>query len=384
MKTSGLSRFGVLVIVTMLAACAGSRQGGVPSLPQVPEFAAASATAEGLLPPTDAFLQTSEEMRAFVRDHVMPAPDRLERMRRLWRALLSPALLGVRYEADLTLTASETFRQRAGNCLSFSALYVALAREAGLDVAFQDVPVLPNWRMEGGAFVVERHINVLIRMGSGSHVVDFRPPAAVAYAKATRISDRNAAAQYFGNLGVERFSAGDLGGAYRLFRRGLEIDPAAAMLWVNLGVVLGRNGQFDAARSAYEAALTLEPDNLSALSNLAGLAAHLGDSARREDLESRIERYRARNPYYQYWLGERELQRGAPHDALRAFRAALRLLPQEADFHFAMARTWRELGRESEAARSFAKALERAANESTRQRYIAAFADGTAPVAAGD
>jgi hypothetical protein len=60
----------------------------------------------------------------------------------------------------------------------------------------------------------------------------------------------------------------------------------------------------------------------------------------------------------------------------------LRLLPDEADFHFAMARSWRELGREDQASRSFARALRHAANESIRQRYIAAFAAGTAPAAA--
>jgi Flp pilus assembly protein TadD len=316
-----------------------------------------------------------EEMRAFVHEHVATVTSRLERMRRLTQVMLSPGYLGIRYEPDLTLTAGETFRQRAGNCLSFSALYLLMAREAGLDAVFQDVPVLPNWRKDGSAFVVERHINVRVRIGHSSYVIDFRPPAAVAYARARRISDQNATAQYLGNLGVERFTAADAAGAYRLFRRGLEVDPGVAPLWVNLGVVLGRNGQFDAATAAYETALALEPENLSALSNLAGLVEHRGDTERLQQLSRRIADYRARNPYYQYWLGERRLQAGDPHAALRAFRAALRLMPTESDFHFALARTWRALGREDEARRSLAQALERAASESIRQRYIAGFAE---------
>ena len=43
------------------------------------------------------------------------------------------------YEPSLSFTARETFRQKRGNCLSFTSLFVALAREAGLDARFQRV-----------------------------------------------------------------------------------------------------------------------------------------------------------------------------------------------------------------------------------------------------
>ena len=87
---------------------------------------------------------------------------------------------GVVYDPALTRTAVELFHQRTGNCLSFAGLFVVLAREAGLDAGFQDVPVLPNWRLDGDAFVVERHVNVIVRSGREEYVVDFRPPSALA------------------------------------------------------------------------------------------------------------------------------------------------------------------------------------------------------------
>jgi Tfp pilus assembly protein PilF len=55
---------------------------------------------------------------------------------------------------------------------------------------------------------------------------------------------------------------------------------------------------------------------------------------------------------------------------LTAFSAALRHLPEEADFHFAMARTYRALGRPKDAERSFQAALERATSASIRERYV--------------
>ena len=61
-------------------------------------------------------------------------------------------------------------------------------------------------------------------------MIDFRPPDAAGYTTARVIDDANATAQYFGNLGVDRFTAGDLKGAYQAYRTGLQADPRAPTL----------------------------------------------------------------------------------------------------------------------------------------------------------
>jgi hypothetical protein len=50
-------------------------------------------------------------------------------------------------------------------------------------------------------------------------------------------------------------------------------------------------------------------------------------------------------------------------------------MPEEADFHFALARAWRALGREEDAERSFARALQRAPTDGARLRYRRGFGD---------
>lgn len=47
-------------------------------------------------------------------------------------------------------TAQETFDTGTGNCLSFSNLFIAMARYAGMNAGFQEIPTLPNWTREGG------------------------------------------------------------------------------------------------------------------------------------------------------------------------------------------------------------------------------------------
>ncbi len=255
-----------------------------PSAPplEIPAFDGGGRIDEPSLPNLEDFLAVDDDMRAYARNVLAPIANTRERVRRLAADLLATGgPLGIRYDESRTLTAREVFHLKQGNCLSFTALTVLLAREAGLEAHFQDVPVLPQWHLSGGTFVVERHVDALIPLGSLNAVIDFRPPDAATYSTARVIEDANATAQYFGNLGVDRFTAGDLEGAYRLYRRGLQADPRASTLWLNLGVVLARNGQPADAERAYRAALSIAPGDLSALNNLAVMLEQVGDAAGR-------------------------------------------------------------------------------------------------------
>ena len=361
-----------VLLVTFLGGCAA--QSG-PALLDAPAFIGDPGTVE--LPDTGEFLAIDDEMRELVATRVGGVTDPLLRLQRLSSLLLDPEQLGIRYQAESTLPARDVLRERAANCLAFSALTVAMAREAGLEARFQDVPVLPNWRPAGGAFLVERHVNTLVRVRNRQFAIDFRPPEAASWSRAKTISDANAIAQYFGNLGVERLTSGDPGTAYRLFRRGLEVDPGATSLWINIGVALARNGQLHEAGQSYRQALALDPGNLSALNNLAGLVELQGNRDEAGALRARVERYRRKNPYFMYAQGEYYLRRGEYSPALAAFRAAVRKAPEEAEFHFSLARAYRALGQTEKAAQSFSAALKRAASDSVRQRYRVRYQTGT-------
>jgi tetratricopeptide (TPR) repeat protein len=361
-----LNLLAVTAMLLLCSACTGLAQRSVAT--QVPAFAPGMPAPDATLPDVDSFLAIDDEMKAFVQRHVVQGANRRERLRRLSRVMLDEAYLGIRYDAALTLGAAEVFRRSAANCLSFSALFVVLAREAGLDARFQEIPVLPNWRLEGDTFVVERHVNVRVRIDREDYVVDFRPPDAVTRAAVRRIDDGNATAQYFSNLGVAELAAGRLDRAYLLLRRALQSDPGAAAAWVNLGVVLGRNSQFEDAATAYRAALAREPRNLSALGNLAALERFRGNAQAADALDRRVDRYRRDNPYYLYWQGQQLLGVGQAEAALQAFARAARLLPREPDFHLAMAEALRVLGRSGESAASYAEALEHAGDDAARER----------------
>jgi len=65
-------------------------------------------------------------------------------------------------------------------------------------------------------------------------------------------------------LGVLRLEAGDAESAVREFDRSLDLLPTLAA-WVNLGVAHESEGRMGEARAAYDAAVDLDPDNVTAL-----------------------------------------------------------------------------------------------------------------------
>jgi len=134
-------------------------------------------------------------------------------------------------------------------------------------------------------------------------------------------------------------------------------------------VVLARNGQWADAERAYRTALSITPGDLSALNNLALTLEQLGDEQGAARLHARVERYRLRNPYYLYGLGEQALQSGDTDGAIDRFAAAVRRMPREADFRFALARSQLAAGRPADAGRSLDEALRWAQSDTIRARY---------------
>ena len=97
--------------------------------------------------------ELDDAMKAFVAEHVDGSRAGRERMRRLLSAMIESGLMSLDYDDAKTKTARQTFHDRVGNCMSFTALFVALAREADLDVrgpADRGAPLLQDGCEHGG------------------------------------------------------------------------------------------------------------------------------------------------------------------------------------------------------------------------------------------
>ncbi len=320
-----------------------------------------SAAAPGgaiALPAPDRILAVSDDMRRFLAEQVSDhAQSPLARQRLLMEAVFSQAGLDLTYDDSVTRTVSETFRDRRGNCLSFTLLYVALARELGLNVSYQEVSD-SLWHRQGDTILKRAHINVLAHLSGRRHIVDFEPGLQFAAPRTRIVSEARALAHFYNNRGMELLLDGRVEEGVAWVRRATELDPRFVPAWSNLGVALRKSGRDSEAERAYRAALEMEPLNVQALSNLMSLMQRRQDADEAARLEKRLRQARRGDPYSQYEDGLAAERHGNLDQALRLFRRAVRLQPGDEMFHLAQFRVYYRLGDQRRAQEALVRAGE--------------------------
>jgi Flp pilus assembly protein TadD len=315
-------------------------------------------------------LALSEEMRTFLGSGVNRGGSEFVRLHQLLLAIINKGTFGLEYDEN-TRTASETFRLRRGNCLSFSTMFIAMARAVGLNALYQEVDIPPDWTYRNDAFVLNRHVNVLIDLGAeGEKVVDFNiDDFKTSYDRRT-ISDQRALAHYYNNMGVERMQAGDTTSALLYFRRAIaDNDRRFSPAWANLGILYLRGGHSAFAEAAFLEALKVNPEDYVAMSNLAGLYEELGDPERAAAIKKKVDRHRKQNPYYRYHQAREAFLAGDYDTAISHLKFAIRKRKQEDRFLFLLGLSYLQKGNEAAARRWLARAEELAATDTQKRNY---------------
>jgi Flp pilus assembly protein TadD len=320
------------------------------------------------LPDVD-ILGLDPAMRRFIAERVAPDGSSRRRLRELLRVLIQDEGFVIEY-SERTYTAAETFQLRRANCLAFTNLFVALAREAGLTVHFQEVDVPPDWSLSGGLMIQNRHMNTRVDVrGRGEQVVDFNmDDFRASYARRV-ISDERARAHYYSNVGVERMEAGEPVLALLNFRRAIAADPQFVPAWINLGALYQRARQLDWAEAAWGHALDLAPRELVALSNLERLYRAEGRLLEADGLRGRIEQHRQQNPYYRYQLAEAAFAASNYGDAIAHLRFAISRKKNEDRFYALLGLAYLRRGDNTSAQRWMARAEAVAGDETLKDSY---------------
>lgn len=259
------------------------------------------------------------------------------------------------YDNSRTKTAIETFETRNGNCLSFTNLFIGMARHLGMNAYFQEVTNFPTWDKHGDVVVLNRHMNVVVRINNTSYTMDFNPNAERKEQHTRVVSDRRALAQYYNNLGAEFFQSGDLQNAIAYFKKSLDIDPKLGFTWSNLGVVYANLDKLDQAEQAYIKALDVSGREYTAMSNIVRLYERMEQPEKAQEYRARAQRFRNKNPYFHYSRGEVAYDDGDFKDAVKHFKNAVRRKPKVHDFYFGLAKAYSKLGMNEKVAENLKK-----------------------------
>lgn len=320
-------------------------------------------------------LALSPAMSEFLKQNVRDTAADHVRLALLLRAMRSEGYFEVAYDSNLTLTAAETFRQRTGNCLSYTSLFIALARGAGLEARFQVVEVPPIWDSVDDWVILNNHINSIVRgvritsKTQQDFIVDFNKADYRGNFPRRQVTDATAEALFLSNRGVEALRAGELRAAFASFKRAIALDPRVAPAWVNLGALYSRSADTQRAAAAYERAVAMQPSNKPALTNLAKLYDQIGQHELAERYRARIRVYEDINPYFHYALARRAYVAADYPVALAQIKRAISLKKNDDKLYFLQGLIYYRNGDLRAAQESLARAEHYSEGPALKQRY---------------
>jgi len=241
------------------------------------------------------------------------------------------------YDEPRTLTAEGAFSVRRGNCMSFTALFIAMSRSVGISTYLMAVLRDPDVDRDNGLVIINRHVVAAHRSGNEVSTFDFYLSSAAPFAARQVIDDVQASAMYHTNLGGAALRDDDLAQARRHLEIATKLAPEWAAGWINLGVTLAHLDDLDGAFTTYRQALEVDPGNSSALNNMSFLYTRLGrDSEARVALRAAAQS--TNNPFTLLAMADSEMGRGHPWEAKKYLKRAKRWYPKEPEVYEGLAR----------------------------------------------
>ncbi len=368
---------GMALALSLLQACATAPRQALPTPPLLDEAYAPAP----VLPSSQELLALSPAMREFLEQTVRPKVRMYGSKEGLLKALYREGQLRLQYDAEKTRTATETFADGRGNCLSLVLMTAAFAQELQLPVYFRSVLVDPQWTRSDSLIFQSGHVNLGLgtrlqeRAFTGTVeapvIVDFLPEEGQYSSRAVEVSVATITAMYYNNRAAEQLNAGDVHGAYWWARAAVLADPRFSAGFNTLAVLYRRQGRLDLAERVLEQVLAHEADNEVALANMVVV---LREAHRTEELaryEQRLASVRPVPPFKYFDDGQEAMKRQDYRAADALFAQELARSGNNHELHFWAALAKLALGQQERAARHLALAAETSPTPGQQRIYQA-------------
>ncbi len=372
-----MTRFAVLLISLMLAACASPP----PTAPTVALLhdALFAPPAQAPLSAAEIFA-VSEPMKRYA-DHDIAAQLRNRGPQKgLLDALYSKRQLKLEYDAERTRTASEAFEVRAGNCLSLVIMTAAFAKHLGMQVSYQSVYTDETWTRNQDTYFASGHVNVTLgrrwidsgaRGTQPSWTIDFLPPEDRRGQRSREVSESTIVAMFMNNRAAESLAAGELNEAYAWARAAVLHEPGFLSGYNTLAVIYLRRGLAAEAERALAHVLQQDPLSTIAMSNMVRVQTALGRPEVARELTARLTRLDPEPPFHFFDLGQAAMRKGDYDSAQRWFAKEVSRAPYHHEFHFWLAMANYQLGDIASARQQLDLALSTSTTRRNQQLYAA-------------
>lgn len=322
-----------------------------------------------------------EEMIALVNTKLKSSYSPTKKAKLLLDHIFSQDNIALSYTSNANVTAREAFHSQTANCMSLTIMAYALAKEAGLNIDFQQVNIPEYWVRNGRYNLLTGHINLLIKAkdnfdkttiyGSNILQIDFDPYVLKESFSKKVINKNTVLAMFYNNKGGQALVNENYIIAYQYFKAATKADPLFSSAWGNLAVLYKLTHHDQIAESTYRHAILLEKDNYTALANLAILLRKQQEIAEAEAIEHRLQTKRNKNPYYHAVLADEAYYKHNYSQALLHYKKAIKLNNKIHEMYFGLAKVYYQMNKMTAAKKAMKMALRLNKVRLTESLYIA-------------
>ena len=195
--------------------------------------------------------------------------------------------------------------------------------------------------------------------------------AEAAFKQALELAPDDPVVRY--NLAQVYLSQGKLDEALDMLAQGVALDPSSAQLQLLYGKVLAVKGRLDEAEAALDEAVKLAPLSAGSWVSLGQVRYMQKDyGAAIEALNKAVELDPLGFPEAYYYLGRAHLDGGQVADARLNLTKAVKLAPDDADYHYWLARALMASGDKDAARTELERALELAPDHQEAKKALSA------------
>lgn len=334
------------------------------------------------------YIETEEEifalddkMRLMVKNKLKPIHSVRQRSIMLAKHIFGKDNIDLAYRSEANVPARMAYQNHEANCLSLTIMAYSLAKEAGLNVSFQDVKIPEYWVRNGENNMLSGHVNLLVRkiktqnqmFFSNSNIltIDF-DSAIVQKSFPTKIIRKNTIlAMFYSNKGGQALFDKQYDKAYAYFKAAIEIDPSFSAAWGNLGVLYRKINNDEYALKSYRHSIEINSENYNALSNMSIILNAQGKHDEVRNIKKLLFTKRNKNAYYHALLADEAFQNADYPQALKHYRHATMLNRNVHEFHFGLAKVYFTMNDYQRAEKSLQRAIAYSRNKSINNRYLA-------------
>jgi len=322
-----------------------------------------------------------DEMKLMVETKLTPERDTRKRASKLLKHIFAKDNIDLSYRSSANITAIEAYHTQQANCMSLTIMAYVLAKEAGLDIEFQEVKVPEYWVRNGKYNLLTGHVNLVIPKpktvgrwviwGKDLLQIDFDPFVIRKSFARKIISKDTVLAMFYNNKGAQALIDLNYTQAYAYFKAATTIAPDFDVSWGNLGILYRLTGHTDLSIKTYQYAITLDDKNLTAMTNLAIALNLQGKTDAVIKIQERLHKQRIKNPYYHALLADEAFYNGNNDLAIKHYKRAIKLDKTVHEFHFGIAKVYYKANHLKRAKKAMTRAINLNEGRHQEELYIA-------------